>query len=144
LALLLTKTGNDTRRKNEMNTKGITAITVIAFIVISTIVIAYIQYHGDVQGYDKIISDLSAKDLATLGNPSVNVASSANTLSQFKSSVGNATVYYQRSYDSATFYLIVSGTPGTGNPPVYQSISVISWQTRWDGWYIPGGSLLNP
>lgn len=127
-----------------MNTKGITAISVIALIAISTIVIAYIQYRGDVQGCDKIISDLSAKDLATLGNPTVSVASSAKTLAEFKRSVVNATAYYQKSYDSATFYMIVSGSPGTGNPPVYQSISVITWQTRWDGWNIAGGSLLNP
>jgi hypothetical protein len=127
-----------------MNTKGITAIAVIALIAISTIVIAYVQYRGDVQGCDKIISDFSAKPLTTVGNPTINTVSSANTLTEFKGDVVNATVYYQRSYDSAIFYLIGSGVPDTANPLVYQSISVISWQTRWDGWNIAGGSLLNP
>ncbi len=127
-----------------MNTKGITAIAVIALIAISIIVIAYVQYRGDVQGGDKIISDLSAKPLTTVGNPTINTVSSANTLTEFKGDVVNATVYYQRSYDSAIFYMIVSGSPDTANPLVYQSISVISWQTRWDGWNIAGGSLLNP
>ena len=126
-----------------MNTKGITAVAVIALIAISTIVIAYVQYRGDVQGCDKIISDLSAKTLTTVGNPTINTVSSANTLTEFKGDVVNATVYYQRSYDVAIFYLIVSGVPDTNNPLVYQSISVISWQTRWDGWNIAGGSLLN-
>jgi len=124
-----------------MNTKGITVIALIAIVTLLIISIAYIQYRGDVQGCDKIISDLSAKNLATLGNPTVSVSSTLQTLTQLKGGAANSTIYYQKSFDSATFYIIVSAS---GNPPVYQSISVISWTTRWDGWNIAGGSLLNP
>jgi hypothetical protein len=127
-----------------MNTKGITVIALIAIITVSIVSIAYLQYRGNVQGCDKIIADLSAKDLTTLGNPTVSVSSTLQTLTQLKRGAANSTIYYQRSYDGASFYLIVSGSYGTGTPPVYQSVTVISWTTRWDGSAIFGGSLLNP
>ena len=127
-----------------MNTRAIGFIAFIIIITTLTIVVASVQYQGDVNGSEKIISSLSAKDIATLGNPTINTNARVSTLTEFTNSSAGKAVYYQNNMDSPNFYILVSGVSDNGNPPSYSTIYVIAWTPQWDGFYIPGGRLLNP
>jgi hypothetical protein len=127
-----------------MNTRAILVISVVVILTTLTVVIAYVQYQGDIKGSDKIISSLSANPITTLGSPTLNINARVNTLTEFTNSSAGKSVYYQNNGDSPNFYILVSGVSDNGTPPTYSSIYVIAWTPRWDGFNIFGGSLLNP